>query len=306
MCLSRRIGVVTRHLSTHSPGNPAGPSNAHLRAADDATLPMVVNNAAAVPPATPLLSAEDWKFWDEHGYIVIPDAVPLTSCEAVRREMFATLGASEEDPDSWYDAIKAKRSYQMFTTQGIWDNRSHPKVHQVFAEIWRTEKLWVSFDGVGMRLPDRTDYDGGDGFMHWDLTEELLRAGSSSGMRVQGVLMLADTPEHGGTFQCIPGFHRVLKDWLAGVDSHTLCKGGNRPIVPTMDSPPMSGFEVKKVGGRAGTLVIWNSFLPHGNSRNSSDVPRLCQCESLAPLHHFTTAYHILCCLTRRVCVAPW
>ena len=45
-------------------------------------------------------------------------------------------------------------------------------------------------------------------------------------MRLQAVLMLADTPENGGTFQCIPGFHRALKDWLAGVDSATLTQGG--------------------------------------------------------------------------------
>lgn len=263
----RRIGVAIRHLA------PGGPRSTNQ---DDAALAVKTGTAGTVEG--PLLSAEDWKFWEEHGYLVIPGAVPLANCEAVRREMFATLGASEEDPNSWYDAIKAKRSYQMFTTQGLWDNRSHPKVHQAFSELWKTEKLWVSFDGVGMKLPDTPDYDGGDGFMHWDLNEEQLRAGPSSGMRVQGVLMLADTPDNGGTFQCIPGFHRVLQDWVASVDSHTLCRGGNRPVVPEMDAPPMAGFEVKRVGGRAGTLVIWNSFLPHGNSRNSSNVPRLCQC----------------------------
>ena len=117
--------------------------------------------------------------------------------------------------------------------------------------------------------------------MHWDLQEEHLRAGAdpASGgcMRVQGVLMLADTPEDGGTFQCIPGFHRALKGWLAGVESATLCAGGETPVVP-MESPSrtaLPGFEVKRVGGKAGTLIIWNSFLPHGNSRNTSAVPRL-------------------------------
>ena len=271
MVLSRRIGVVVRHLAPTSPEGTTEDEPA--RVGDNVTA------ADVSAGATPLLSAEDWKFWEEEGYLVIPDAVPLANCEAVRREMFETLGASEEDPNSWYEAIKAKRRYQMFTTQGIWDNRSYPKVHRAFSELWGTEKLWVSFDGVGMKLPDRPDYDGGDGFMHWDLSEEQLRAGPSSGMRVQAVLMLADTPENGGTFQCIPRFHRVLEDWVAGVDSHTLCNGGNRPSVPKMDSPTMTGFKVKKVGGQAGTLVIWNSFLPHGNSRNSSGVPRLCQCE---------------------------
>ena len=96
-------------------------------------------------------------------------------------------------------------------------------------------------------------------------------------MRLQAVLMLADTPENGGTFQCIPGFHRALKGWLAGVDSATLTQGGQHAVVPmaSPDETALPGFKVKRIGGKAGTLVIWNSFLPHGNSRNTSDVPRL-------------------------------
>ena len=73
-----------------------------------------------------------------------------------------------------------------------------------------------------MKLPDEPDYDGGD-FMHWDLNEEQLQAGPVVEW-CPGVLMLADTPDDGGTFQCIPGFHRVLQDWVASVDSHTLCR----------------------------------------------------------------------------------
>ena len=81
-----------------------------------------------------------------------------------------------------------------------WAVHSHPKVHRIFSELWGTERLWVSFDNVGIRLPDREGYDGGDGFVHWDLTEAQLRGGPSAAMRVQGVLMLEDTPADGGTF----------------------------------------------------------------------------------------------------------
>lgn len=229
-----------------------------------------------------LLSTRDWEFWEREGYLVVPDAVPPAVVETCKREIFERMGASPDRPDSWYAAAAVGRTAQAISSQGQWDCRSAPRVYQTFAELWGKRQLWVSFDGVGVRLPDKPGYDGGDGFMHWDLREEHLRAGADPAtggcMRVQGVIMLADTLEHGGTFQCIPGFHRALPEWLAGMDSEALCRGGDMPVVP-MESPTetaLPGFEVRRVGGKAGTLIVWNSFLPHGNSRNTSDSPRLC------------------------------
>eukprot|EP01050_Picozoa_sp_SAG11_P039156 SAG11_NODE_16336_length_550_cov_1.046563_1_plen_138_part_10 len=123
--------------------------------------PHAAEVAAAAAAPDPLewtgrvMSAADRAFWEREGYVCIPNAVPLANCEAVRRELFGTLGASESDPESWYEAMRAKRSYQMFTTQGIWNNRQAAKVHRAFAELWGTDELWVSSDGVGLRLPDR-------------------------------------------------------------------------------------------------------------------------------------------------------
>jgi ectoine hydroxylase-related dioxygenase (phytanoyl-CoA dioxygenase family) len=37
------------------------------------------------------------------------------------------------------------------------------------------------------------------------------------------------------------------------------------------------------VEGKAGDLVIWNSFLPHGTGPNTSDQPRLAQFITMVP-----------------------
>jgi hypothetical protein len=42
-------------------------------------------------------------------------------------------------------------------------------------------------------------------------------------------------------------------------------------------------MEVKTIPGKAGDLLIWQSLLPHGNSRNRSNKPRLAQYITMYP-----------------------
>jgi hypothetical protein len=76
---------------------------------------------------------------------------------------------------------------------------------------------------------------------------------------VQGVLYLVDTPAENGAFTCVPGFHRVIDDWLA-----ELGNGAGSPAKQDylkMRGP--SGQGLTRVGARAGDLVIWQTTLPH-------------------------------------------
>ena len=52
-----------------------------------------------------ILRAEDWDFWRREGYVVVPNAVPPEGLARVRAEMFTALGADEDDPDTWYQAV---------------------------------------------------------------------------------------------------------------------------------------------------------------------------------------------------------
>ena len=64
-----------------------------------------------------------------------------------------------------------------------------------------------------MKPPARAPHWDGDGFVHWDLSDEILREGLH--LRVQGELLLEDMPVSAGGFQCIPGFHLRTADWVA-------------------------------------------------------------------------------------------
>ena len=58
-----------------------------------------------------------------------------------------------DDPDTWYrpddgdegkPKLKESGMAELYQHQSLWDNRQHPRVYGAFADIWQTEKLWVS------------------------------------------------------------------------------------------------------------------------------------------------------------------
>jgi hypothetical protein len=226
-----------------------------------------------------VLSPEDFAFWNEHGYVVIPDAVPSQNLQAVIDEVWAFLGMDRNDPDDWYhEPMRKGGMTEMYQTQGLWNNRQHPRVHRAFAEIWGREDLWVSMDRANCKPPNRDDKPDWkhDGMVHWDLdtSQRPIPFG------VQGVLYLEDTTEEQGTFQCIPGFHRTFEDWVR-----------KQPEDRDPRRPDLTDLEVKRIPGKAGDLLIWHSLLAHGNAPNTSDRPRLAQYITMSPARHDDEEY---------------
>ncbi|HXF63961.1 MAG TPA: phytanoyl-CoA dioxygenase family protein [Caldilineaceae bacterium] len=215
-----------------------------------------------------VLSAEDRAFWEENGYVVIHNAVPQANLDAVINDIWEFLGVDRNDPEAWYRAPISKAGMlEMYHTQSLWDNRQYPRVHQAFADIWGTEALWVSFDRANMNPPARPDWDY-QGMVHWDIDTSQ----NPIPFRVQGVLYLEDTAANQGGFQCVAGFHRRFAEWVK-----------SQPADRDPWHPALEGLEVKTIPGKAGDLLIWHSLLPHGNSRNRSNKPRLAQYITMYP-----------------------
>jgi hypothetical protein len=215
-----------------------------------------------------LLAPEDRAFWEENGYVVIHDAVPQANLDAVIEDIWHFLGVDRNDPEAWYRApISRAGMLEMYQTQSLWNNRQHPRVHQAFADIWGTEKLWVSFDRANMNPPARPDWDY-QGMVHWDIDTSR----DPVPFMVQGVLYLEDTSADQGGFQCVAGFHNRFAEWVK-----------SQPADRDPRHPVLDGLEVKTIPGKAGDLLIWHSLLPHGNSRNKSNKPRLAQYITMYP-----------------------
>ena len=228
-----------------------------------------------------VLSKADRAFWEENGYVIIPNAVPQENLDRMVEAIWWFLDMDPEDSETWYkhkpftrdnrcSPISAGGMVEMYQHQAIWDNRQHPKVHQAFAEIWGEEKLWVSLDRANMKPPAREDkHDWNNrGMIHWDLdtSQQPIQFG------VQGVLYLTDTAENQGGFQCVPGFNNTFDEWVK-----------TQPEDRNPHHPDLTGLDVKAIPGRAGDLLIWHRLLAHGNGHNTSDKPRLAQYITMSP-----------------------
>lgn len=215
----------------------------------------------------PVLSKEDQAFWKENGYVIIHDAVPQENLKAAEEAIWGFLDMQPDDPESWYpDPPRNGMGLQIYHNQAMWDNRQKPRVHQAFAEIWETDKLWVSFDRMSMSPPERTDpIDPVK--LHWDDCLE-----PPIPLCVQGVLYLTDTTEDMGAFTCVPGFHRKIEAWL-----------GALPPDANPRKQDLMGLGAKAVPGKAGDLIIWHSSLPHAPGKNRGVHPRVVQYITMYP-----------------------
>jgi hypothetical protein len=224
-----------------------------------------------------ILTPEDHTFFQENGYLRVRNVVPQENCDAAITMIWDYLGMDPNRPEDWYrDPLPKGGMIEIYQHQAMWNNRQHPRMHQVYAELMGTEKLWVSMDRVNMKPPQHPDHPEYDhkGFIHWDVDTSSLSDRQRLG--VQGVLYLADTDEDMGGFQCVPGFHRCLEEWIETQPSD------RNPRVPDLKSLP-AGMQVTPIPGKAGDLVIWNRFLAHGNGRNLGSKPRFAQYISMRP-----------------------
>ena len=114
----------------------------------------------------PTLTADDHAFWQENGYLVVPDVVPLELCEAVKADILKYLGLDPAAPiEDCYDKVMDRDRggfVNLSHSQALWDTRQCPSLHKVFSEIHGTPKLGVGADNSHMKLPYRevTDADG--------------------------------------------------------------------------------------------------------------------------------------------------
>lgn len=225
-----------------------------------------------------LLSEEDWKFWIENGYIVIKNAIPKENAKKLADFIWEFEEKDANNAETWYAPPRAEMQMKELANSGMvelynhqyqWENRQMQKVYDAFADVWGTDKLWVTIDRANLNLPVRPGYDF-KGFIHWDYDPE------TKPQNVQGVLALADTmDENMGGFQCIPELYRNYDTWKL-----------SQPEDRNRFQPDTTEFEGKfvKVKMEAGDLLIFNSLQPHGIRPNlTKEKVRIAQYISMMP-----------------------
>jgi ectoine hydroxylase-related dioxygenase (phytanoyl-CoA dioxygenase family) len=230
------------------------------------------------PDGAPLrvLSEADWQFWQENGYVIVPDAVPAENLEAATDLLWEFQEMDRRDPATWYRnparfmemvELRGSGMVEVYNHQALWNNRQHPRVYEAFVDIWGREDLWVTIDRANLNVPNKAGHEF-SGFIHWDVDTSL----DPLPVNVQGVLSLGDATIEMGGFQCVPSLYRNFHEWVK-----------TQPPDRNPYQPDIADFEIVKVETRAGDLLIWNSLLAHGIRTNHSVRPRLAQYIAMTP-----------------------
>lgn len=218
---------------------------------------------AAGAHADDALSADDLAFWDEHGYVVVKNAVSQKQCADAREAIWEYLQARPDDAQSWYNAHDGKMGLMLrfFDHPALDSNRQSARIRSAYRQLYGTDAIFKSIDKVSFNPPEHAGFHFMGSALHWDVSMVL-----PISFRLQGLLYLTDCGAADGAFHCVPGFHRRIGDWLdslpAGADPRKLA-------LQTLQAEP--------VPANAGDFVIWHQALPHCATANRGSFPRMVQ-----------------------------
>jgi hypothetical protein len=213
----------------------------------------------SVEAAPPVLSADDLRFWDENGYVIVPAVITPAQTRALADVVWASAGADPNDPSTWR-LTDHGIMVQLFQHPALIPARTSPRLLKAFAQIWGTADLWTSLDRVSFNPPVRPGVEFPGPRLHWDISLV-----APVVFQVQGMIYLTDTTAEQGAFEAVPGFHKRIDAWLEGLDE------GVDPRRVDLSAG------ARRIAANAGDLIIWHSALPHGASPNTGDAPRLAQ-----------------------------
>ncbi len=234
-------------------------SRFHAQIKQGETSEAAKSQLARIDDMPDVLSPDQLSDWDRNGFVVLPDAISGQECAAVAELLWDSISASPDDPDSWYGLATESIMVPVFQHKLLNYARRSPRIHKAFAQLWGTADLWVTVDRLGFNPPERPDHPFRGIGLHWDVS-----LAQPIPFATQAVLYLTDTDKDQGGFRCVPGFHRKVGDWMAGL-------GTTNPREVDLSD------QARTVPGAAGDLVIWRQDLPHDASPNRSDKPRLVQ-----------------------------
>lgn len=213
----------------------------------------------AVEAAEPVLDADDLRFWDENGYVIVPAVITPAETQALADVVWRTVGADPDDPATWR-LTDHGIMVQLFQHPALTPARTSPRLAKAFAQLWGTADLWTSLDRVSFNPPVRPGVEFPGPRLHWDISLVPPVA-----FQLQGMIYLTDTAAEQGAFEVVPGLHKRIDAWLGGLGE------GVDPRQVDLSA------QARRIAANAGDLIIWHSALAHGASPNTGDRPRLAQ-----------------------------
>ncbi|CAM4790776.1 unnamed protein product [Rotaria magnacalcarata] len=179
---------------------------------------------------------------------------------------------------SWLNATDKKYS---FSTRNEFEDR----------ENWKTKSDWLHLDMnplTGRATTYRFEHVAEGPFDNSNDPLDVQNQSTHNGMRkwkLQVILALDDCCEEDGGFHAVPGFQNYIATWKKEnqqlyIDTN---KGGDPTAVQIPIDDPIRQH-MQRMPIRKGSLLVWDSRLPHGNYPNNSNHMRIIQYLHMAPI----------------------
>ncbi len=74
----------------------------------------------------PPLSPGDLRFWEENGYVVVREVVPIENCRAAEKAVWEFAGMDPDDPETWYPDPPVGIMKEIYQHQALWAQSPAP------------------------------------------------------------------------------------------------------------------------------------------------------------------------------------
>ena len=267
-------------------------------------------NVVAEEPS--LLVASYLKDLEELGYCVIPQVLSTSEAELLYQRVWhefiekAWPNCRMDDRSNWKEAFPIHNKMGIFAgpagqTQVMWDLRQDPRIVDVFAQVWNTNDLIVSMDGLSFMCPPEIREGYFEPWPHVDqailrrqdnvahnnnppigfVSESLLK---TQPYTIQGQFLFEDSFDGDGGFYCIPKSHLRFAEFapkLETINAQEMPQDEKRKARNEFlqeffgNSTDESGnpYCMKHITAPRGSLILWDSRTVHWNQHPRKDRP---------------------------------
>jgi hypothetical protein len=209
----------------------------------------------------------------ENGFAVIPKVISESKAAQYQQEAFEWLKSFDNpaldlsDPQSWTQAnlpfvstINTFNHYGVVHERFMWEIRQEQSIIDIFAQIWQTKELLVSFDALNITLPHRPGHSQREPWPHVD--QSPFRTGRQC---IQGIVSLSQSGPDDGGLTVYPRTHNIVQEFF---EAHTDKTQWDTKDFYKFSTEQISwfesqGFQTHKVVAGPGDLIIWDSRLIH-------------------------------------------
>ena len=169
----------------------------------------------------------------------------------------------------------------------------------------RLKSMWLTDYNIHLDMNpwnyfDKNRIGGQEYFNNYSSEDDFIQEFNSTGhftdknqMKLQALYNFIDNKEEDGGFQVIPGMHKHLKEWTEFTENSLgisyknssadfipifwKSSFGFKDVLPDKEKFKGIGKFAQRVTARAGSLIVWSQFLPHGSAPNYSENLRMAQ-----------------------------